>query len=67
MNVFNNNKEFITRAADSIEMGIQSAYGYEITNCPDNLLKESAEGIGNTMGRAIFEYLKLKKAGHQID
>lgn len=61
LNVFTKNKEFITKAAACIEEAIKSTYGHELTDCPDALLKDMAEGTGNTIGRAIFEYLKLKK------
>ena len=60
-NVFKKNREFITKAADTIENGVMQSYGHELANCPDDLLKEQADGVGRTIARAIFEYLKLKK------
>ena len=64
--VFEKNREFITRAADAIELGIRQAYGCEIADCPESLLKESADGVANTMGRALFEYLKIRKVGQEV-
>ena len=66
MNVFEKNREYITRVADIIEQSLKDAYGYDIADCPDSLLKETADGVANTMGRALFEYLKIRKAGREV-
>ena len=66
MNVFEKNREFITQAADMIEYAIKVSHGHDIADCPESLLKESADGVANTMGRAIFEYLKIRKAGREV-
>ena len=66
MNVFEKNREFITQAADFIEQAIKASYGHDIADCPDSLLKETVDGVANTIGRALFEYLKIRKAGREV-
>ena len=66
MNVFEKHREFITQAADFTEQVIKVSYGHDIADCPDSLLKETADGVANTIGRALFEYLKIRKAGREV-
>ena len=66
MNVFERNRECITQAAEFIEHAIKVSHGFDIADCPESLLKETADGVANTIGRALFEYLKIRKAGREV-
>ena len=60
MHYFEKNKEFVTKTASKMEEAIKEA-GFDFTNCPDEFLKEIADGAGNSYARSLFEYLKIRR------
>ena len=60
MDYFEKNREFVTKTANGLEEGFRQA-GFDFSNCPDAFLKEIADGAANSFGRALFEYLKVRR------
>ena len=58
-NFFEKNREIIINVAERIESGSKRS-GIELSDHTDEQLKEIADGYAASLGRALFEYLKLR-------